>query len=307
MPLFGCYKIQQPGFLSARRISTIMSPQCAICLCDFTDPVCIPCGYLFCSECLTKSIAERSDTESAEDGFKATCPFCREKFPIAIPDLRYLPEKFHSFVVDPVRKVFITSDNSEKLEFLSRIEDLEKKILDLKQKNTSLESDRDQLQGKYVEAERLKEVCREENRRLHADCTIAKIQAWVYGSKAKNQEKTLDEVKRSLGIATESLERDSRLRRALETPFDPERVRSIGLPREFDFNFSPQGISRSADSQTAPDGWNASGTADLLRDLTLGGTDAPLIFTRLTTFSTPNPSTARDVTTGASRHEATSE
>ncbi|KAK0438046.1 hypothetical protein EV421DRAFT_1906889 [Armillaria borealis] len=283
-----------------------MGPQCAICLCDFTNPVCIPCGHVFCSECLTKFIAERSDTDSAEDGFKATCPFCREKFPIAIPNLRYLPEKFHPFVVDPLRKVFITSDNSEKLELLSRIENLEKEILDLKQKNASLESDRDQLQGKCAEADRLKEVCLEENQRLRADCTIAKMQASVYSSRVKNQEKTLDEVKRSLGIATESLERDSRLRRAFETPFDPERARSIGLPREFDFSFSPQAISSSSDSQIVSDRPNTSETTGLLRDLTLGGTDARLISTSTSSFSVPNPSTARDVTTDASRLEATS-
>ncbi|KAK0188608.1 hypothetical protein F5146DRAFT_1140155 [Armillaria mellea] len=249
-----------------------MGPQCAICLCDFSNPVCTPCGHVFCSECLTKFIAERTDTDSAEDGFKAKCPFCREKFPIAIPNLRYLPEKFHPFVVDPLRKVFITSDNSEKLGLLSRVENLEKEILDLKQKNASLESERDQLQRECGEAEKLKEICLEENRRLRADCTIAKMQASVYGSRAKNQEKTLDEVKKSLGIATESLERDSRLRRVFETPFDPERVRSIGLPREFDFNFSPQAVSRSAGSQTVSDRSNAAETAGLMQDLTLGGT-----------------------------------
>ncbi len=87
--------------------------------------------------------------------------------------------------------MFITLDNSEKLELVSRIENLEKEIIDLKQKNASLESDRDQLKGKCTEVERLNQVRSEENRRLRADCTIAKMQASVYGSRVKNQEVSL--------------------------------------------------------------------------------------------------------------------
>ncbi len=87
--------------------------------------------------------------------------------------------------------MFINLDNSEKLELVSRIENLEKEILDLKQKNASLESDRDQLKGKCTEVERLDQVRSEENRRLRADCTIAKMQASVYGSRVKNQEVSL--------------------------------------------------------------------------------------------------------------------
>ncbi len=78
------------------------------------------------------------------------------------------------------------------------------------------------------------------------------------------------------------------------------------LPREFDFNFSPQATSRSSDSQIVSDRPNGSETTGLLRDLTLGGTDARLISTPLSNFSVPTPSAARDVTTDASRLESTS-
>ncbi|KAK0202510.1 hypothetical protein DFS33DRAFT_906460 [Desarmillaria ectypa] len=210
-----------------------MGLQCVICLCDFTNPVCIPCGHVFCSECLNKVITGKGD--SAGDGFKATYPFCREKFPIAIPNLRYLPEKLHPFVVDPLRKVFITSDNTEKLELISHIENLEKETRELKQRNANLESDRDPLQGKCAEAERLNQVCLDENRRLSADCTTAKAQASIYGLRVKKQAKTLDEVRKSFGIAREALERDGESgwsHRAPEMPFFAERERSIGLPRD---------------------------------------------------------------------------
>ncbi|KAG7445098.1 uncharacterized protein BT62DRAFT_920843 [Guyanagaster necrorhizus] len=124
--------------------------------------------------------------------------FSERNFPL----LRYLPEKFHPFVVDPIRNVFITTDDSEKLELINRIKNLER--------NANLESDHKQLQGKCAEVERLKQICSDENRQLSADCTLTKAQASIYDLRVKVREtrKKLDKAKASLGIAMEVLERD---------------------------------------------------------------------------------------------------
>ncbi|XP_030641407.1 nuclear factor 7, brain-like [Chanos chanos] len=47
--------------------------QCSVCLCEFTDPVCLPCEHIFCRRCITGHL--RSGL-----GQSAACPECRLTF-----------------------------------------------------------------------------------------------------------------------------------------------------------------------------------------------------------------------------------
>ncbi|KAK0489274.1 hypothetical protein IW261DRAFT_1603056 [Armillaria novae-zelandiae] len=61
-----------------------MSTQCTICLCDYTEPVSIPCGHVYCLKCVSDHILS-----SSPDGFAASCPTRRTSFYIG---------KFFSFL-----------------------------------------------------------------------------------------------------------------------------------------------------------------------------------------------------------------
>ncbi|KDR80836.1 hypothetical protein GALMADRAFT_241306 [Galerina marginata CBS 339.88] len=79
-----------------------MVAQCSICLSNYRDPVCLPCGHLYCKKCLTDHVNVPTNREMT-----STCPDCRATFNIAIPDLTYLPQKYHQFISHAVRRVFV--------------------------------------------------------------------------------------------------------------------------------------------------------------------------------------------------------
>ncbi|KAK0202509.1 hypothetical protein DFS33DRAFT_906456 [Desarmillaria ectypa] len=119
-----------------------MAPQCAICLSDLRNPVCTPCGHVFCSDCLTRAIAPTTN------GFQTSCPCCRKVFPIAIPDARYLPEQFRPFVVNPIRSVYFTTDDPhDRSDIIQRNESLERENENLRARIRELEADGSEEEG----------------------------------------------------------------------------------------------------------------------------------------------------------------
>ncbi|KAI8969363.1 hypothetical protein BD414DRAFT_428737 [Trametes punicea] len=75
---------------------------CGICLDEVKVPVATPCGHLCCEACLTSYI------EASADALSASCPSCRAPFSIAIPDLRFVPKKYHTLILPSIRRVFIS-------------------------------------------------------------------------------------------------------------------------------------------------------------------------------------------------------
>ncbi|KAK0501622.1 hypothetical protein EDD18DRAFT_742901 [Armillaria luteobubalina] len=92
-----------------------MSDQCTICICDYTDPVSIPCGHVYCMQCLSDYIAS-----SSPDGITASCPTCRADFSIVVPELHSLSRQFHRYITPSIRRVFIEPNPSESYEELKR-------------------------------------------------------------------------------------------------------------------------------------------------------------------------------------------
>jgi len=82
---------------------------CSICLSSFRDPVCIPCGHVYCKRCLT----DYANAPGYSD-LTAKCPECRASFDLVLPDLTYLPEKYHKFVTHSVRRVYVDSSSTIK-------------------------------------------------------------------------------------------------------------------------------------------------------------------------------------------------
>ncbi|KAF8972775.1 hypothetical protein BDZ97DRAFT_1782608 [Flammula alnicola] len=95
--------------------------QCSICLSTFKDPVCLPCGHLYCKECLSEHVNVPANQEMT-----STCPDCRATFNITIPDLTYLPKKYHPFISHAVRRVYI--DVSPQSSLQKRLKKAEKRL-----------------------------------------------------------------------------------------------------------------------------------------------------------------------------------
>ncbi|KAG1907958.1 uncharacterized protein F5891DRAFT_220969 [Suillus fuscotomentosus] len=104
--------------------------ECGICLEDIKKPVCIPCGHVHCEKCL------RAHINSGNDALKSSCPSCRGIFHIAMPDLSFVPKKYHDFMVPCVRKLYL--DIASPAPLVAEIEQLKTRV-------AALSRDRDAL------------------------------------------------------------------------------------------------------------------------------------------------------------------
>ncbi|KAJ7255447.1 hypothetical protein B0H12DRAFT_1050108 [Mycena haematopus] len=104
---------------------------CGICLSKLKEPVSVPCGHVYCTDCLTGHVSATSP-----DGFTSSCPSCRETFNMVRPQLTCLPKKFHQYIVPSIRRVYID---------MSRHEHLRKKLSASEARVAALEQDKERL------------------------------------------------------------------------------------------------------------------------------------------------------------------
>ncbi|KAF9472858.1 hypothetical protein BDN70DRAFT_886507 [Pholiota conissans] len=155
-----------------------MSLQCSICLCSFKEPVCLPCGHIYCKQCLSDHVNVPTNTRMT-----STCPDCRTTFHIAIPDLTYLPAKYHPFISTAVRRVFI--DDSEYVAMQKKVKQMEKQFALFRQREESYKISSAELVSSL---ERAKSKARGLEKRVTDDQTvIQKLEHQV----EKTQEKYL--------------------------------------------------------------------------------------------------------------------
>ncbi|KAF8634205.1 hypothetical protein AX15_001018 [Amanita polypyramis BW_CC] len=109
-----------------------MSGNCSICLGTLSEPVCIPCGHVYCTNCLAAHVNSSNDA----DQITATCPTCRFEFYTVTPDLTYLPKKYHQYVLPAVRRVYV--DNNT-------VQSLQKKLAKAEGRVRKLENDQELL------------------------------------------------------------------------------------------------------------------------------------------------------------------
>ncbi|KJA23485.1 hypothetical protein HYPSUDRAFT_215079 [Hypholoma sublateritium FD-334 SS-4] len=98
-----------------------MPLQCSICLCTLKEPMCLPCGHIYCKNCLSDHVNVHTNP-----GMTSTCPDCRATFNLGIPDLTYLPTKYHKYIMSAARRVYI--DNAEQSALEKRLEDAERRL-----------------------------------------------------------------------------------------------------------------------------------------------------------------------------------
>ncbi|KAF9073170.1 hypothetical protein BDP27DRAFT_1216144 [Rhodocollybia butyracea] len=110
-----------------------MSIQCTICLSNLKHPVCIPCGHLYCSQCLTEHISS-----SSEDGYNSTCPTCRAQFSIVSPELTCLPKHIHRYITPSIRRVYLDGDTSAVQQLQQKLASSQTQMKRLQQENERL-------------------------------------------------------------------------------------------------------------------------------------------------------------------------
>ncbi|KAF9269216.1 hypothetical protein L218DRAFT_852060 [Marasmius fiardii PR-910] len=84
---------------------------CSICLETLKAPVAIPCGHVFCDNCLLNAVTAKKLNSSMN-----SCPTCRTPFSIVNIDPALVPAHLQPYVVPSIRKLYMddaTSQNSE--------------------------------------------------------------------------------------------------------------------------------------------------------------------------------------------------
>ncbi|KAJ7096090.1 hypothetical protein C8R44DRAFT_644558 [Mycena epipterygia] len=76
-------------------------PSCSICYERFTSPVSLPCGHVFCRECIRRTV----------DSIKSCsvqhfCPTCRGPYNVLMIDPGLIPPYLRPHILPPIRPVF---------------------------------------------------------------------------------------------------------------------------------------------------------------------------------------------------------
>ncbi|KAG7445083.1 uncharacterized protein BT62DRAFT_1077290 [Guyanagaster necrorhizus] len=98
---------------------------CSICLSDFVDPVCTPCGHVYCSRCIVEATSVQRDEGYAT----APCPTCRKPFSIADDPLS---QDFQEYFGHPLRRLYV---NGLRVNFEDKVKRLEQRIATLEREN----------------------------------------------------------------------------------------------------------------------------------------------------------------------------
>ncbi|KAF8892183.1 hypothetical protein BD779DRAFT_1511383 [Infundibulicybe gibba] len=129
-----------------------MSMKCSICLSGFREPVCLPCGHLYCTKCLSDHV----NIPDSDDSY-ASCPTCRAAFNTG-PFLTCLPKRYHQFIHPSVRRIYIDNSAAQALEqnlqaatahAHDHITELLQEIQATKEEHMDLHKQHDNLQAKY--------------------------------------------------------------------------------------------------------------------------------------------------------------
>jgi hypothetical protein len=75
---------------------------CRICLEDMKKPAALPCGHIFCSDCIVKTIQAVKPYTHLQP-----CPICRTLYNIAPINLNVVPANLRPFLTPSIRRVYI--------------------------------------------------------------------------------------------------------------------------------------------------------------------------------------------------------
>ncbi|EAU90401.1 hypothetical protein CC1G_00785 [Coprinopsis cinerea okayama7 len=140
-----------------------MTGQCSICLNPYRDPISIPCGHIYCLGCLNAYA-----NAPAHEGLKASCPTCRQEFYFVTPDVRILPSKFHPFIMNHMRRVYITPSEGQQ-ELVQQNEQLRAQVDNLKSQEEELLARNDRLKRQRDSCKRKERENAQERQQLERE------------------------------------------------------------------------------------------------------------------------------------------
>ncbi|KAK0466859.1 uncharacterized protein EV420DRAFT_1635898 [Desarmillaria tabescens] len=103
---------------------------CSICLSDFVDPVCTPCGHVYCLKCIAQATSIQRNEGSTST--IAPCPTCRKLFSVGDDPL---PRDFNDYSGYPLRRLYV---NGLRVNFEEKVKRLEERITSLEWENHRL-------------------------------------------------------------------------------------------------------------------------------------------------------------------------
>ncbi|KAF5351372.1 hypothetical protein D9758_008033 [Tetrapyrgos nigripes] len=83
-------------------------PSCSICLDELKSPVSLPCGHVFCSECLFRAVNAVRPYTSLH-----FCPTCRNMYSIVGLNPALVPQQLQRHVSPSVRRIFLEEPSSD--------------------------------------------------------------------------------------------------------------------------------------------------------------------------------------------------
>ncbi|KAF7309914.1 RING-type domain-containing protein [Mycena indigotica] len=146
---------------------------CSICLSKFKNPVSIPCGHVYCTDCLTNHVAATSNDDV---GFMSNCPTCREPFNCVSPQLNCIPRRLHQYILPSVRRVYVEPSSSS-ASLRKELAAAEKLIRALERDNERLVNERDNLVVAKEDALYRESLLEEENQELRQSAEMDAIEA----------------------------------------------------------------------------------------------------------------------------------
>ncbi|KIM39682.1 hypothetical protein M413DRAFT_447140 [Hebeloma cylindrosporum] len=81
---------------------------CRICLEDTKKPVALPCGHIFCGDCIVKTVQAVKPYTHLQP-----CPICRAIYNIAPINLNVVPANLRPFITPSIRRVYIDPSTSQ--------------------------------------------------------------------------------------------------------------------------------------------------------------------------------------------------
>jgi hypothetical protein len=79
-------------------------PYCSICFESLKAPVCLPCGHIFCRECIARTV-DAVDASSIQH----FCPACRAPYNVVSADPSLVPSHLRQHLLPQIRPVFFDS------------------------------------------------------------------------------------------------------------------------------------------------------------------------------------------------------
>ncbi|TFK39702.1 hypothetical protein BDQ12DRAFT_603031 [Crucibulum laeve] len=139
---------------------------CHICLDDLKMPVSLPCGHIFCAECLRRAVEAIKPYSSLH-----SCPTCRSLYTVAPIDPAVVPPHLRPHLTPSIRKVYL---DHPALDAISTATSASSEDSEISSRSTSLTPP----SPLAIEAARL----RAENSALRTNCNMWRRRAEVHGA-----------------------------------------------------------------------------------------------------------------------------